>query len=125
METNKPLHIEQIIREIKPQFKNWGFGIQKSQRKLLCNKYGEKIIGLIYPSFKSENNAEAFYCKNEDALKQIENDWLKIKEILDKTKEDISFMKISLEEYFPKIALEFYSYTEFSHEDILHTYQNL
>lgn len=121
----KALNIEKFLREIKPHFQKWGFGISKQEYDTLCSQYGSRIINFIFPVFKPTGDVEVFFCKNNQALEEIRKDWMTIKSFLDKTVEDISFMNISIDDYYEKIALEFYSYKQFSKEDILLTYNSV
>lgn len=55
----------------------------------------------------------------------MQTDWNYVKTYLEKTSEEIAFMNITIEEYFPKIEKEFYEYKHFRKEDILFSYQQI
>ena len=117
-------NIEDFIREMKKQQNKLGFGISHEQFAVLCNKYNKNLVNYIFPSFSSIDEKQSFYCKENNALEQMQKDWNYIFNYLKKTSEEISYMNISLEKYYSHIALEFQEYHHFTKEDILFTYFN-
>lgn len=73
--------------------------------------------------YRVENEKKTiFHIKESQGIVNMEKDWLKIKSYLDKVIEDISFMNISLEDYYDQIKFEFFEYKHISKEDIILTY---
>ena len=118
-------NIEIFIEEMKDKYEGFGFGISNDVFEELCSHYNINLVKFIFPYYTYIEKNEKFYCKDFFALDQMQTDWNYVKTYLEKTSEEIAFMNITIEEYFPQIEKEFYEYKHFTKEDILFSYQQI